>query len=371
MKEQDGPETNDPAENASPTTSDEHSAPPSNGPPSDTPPAAKPKGKAFREHGLDKGLEAASALFAQRRAKRENIEEDQARWLLRINNVDYGPYDALTVHEKLEAEEINEHTVVTDNVTGELYDLIDSPYFTDHVIEYIPRRNQRRLEAEQRRQELVDEVKKRSVRASFSVAFGAVGLAMLGFVVLHLTGVLPFKDVLETVRPTPQQFPFEQVVRNYRFHFEVPEPEYQAIAADQALVASLFERKARSSGRRSSSSRQDRFDAEGTEEYTLDFDADQPARKLDQSEVNSTINKYSSRIGDCFQAEMRNNANFKGATLRFSINPNGRTFSVRASTEGGKLSSTAEGCLVRAVRSMRFPQFNDVPMSVAYPFYVN
>lgn len=365
MEGNDGPDERESTAHDS-TTQDSAGGAPSNTSSSDS----GATGKAFREKGLNEGLEAASALFARRRAKRENIEEDQARWLLRISNVDYGPFDALTVHKKLEDEEIHEHTVVTDSVTGELYDLIDAPYFTDYVIEYIPRRNQRRLEAEQRRQELVDEVKKRSMRASFSVAFGAVGLAMLGFVLMHFTGVLPFKDVLETIRPTPQEFPFEQVVRNYRFHFEVPEPEYQAIAADQDLVASLFEKKARSSGGRGSS-RHDRFDADGTEEYTLDFDADQPARKLEQSEVNSTINKYSSRIGSCFQAEMQNNANFKGATLRFSINPNGRTFSVRASTEGGKLSSTAEGCLVRAVRSMRFPQFNDVPMSVAYPFYVN
>jgi len=324
----------------------------------------------FRERGLNEGLETASALFAKRRAQRQNIQDDQERWLVRIDGVDYGPFDAATVRKKLEAEEINEYTVVTDSVTGELADLIDAPYFTDYVIEYIPRRNQRRVEAEQRRQELVEEVKKRSVRASFSVALGAIGLAVLGLVVLHLTGILPFKDVMETVRPTPQPFPMEQVVRSYRFHFEVPEPEYQAITADQALVASLFEQKPSSSSRGRSSSR-DRFDNDGTEEYTLDFDSSKPASKLSQSEVNATINQYASRIGSCFQEEMRNNANFRGATLRFSINPSGKTFSVRASSEGGKLSSTAEGCLVRAVRSMRFPQFNDVPMSVAYPFYVN
>lgn len=332
-------------------------------------PPQKPRGS-FRERGLAEGLETASALFAKNRAQRLEIREDQERWLLRTDGVDYGPFDAVTVRNKLEAEEINEYTVVTDSVLGEIYDLIDTPYFTDFVIEYIPRRNQRRVEAEQRRQELVEEVKRRSVRASFSVAFGAVGLAMLGLVLLHLTGILPFKDVMETVRPTPQAFPIEQVVRGYRFHFEVPEPEYQAITADQALVASLFEKKPSGSSRSRSSSR-DRFDTEGTEEYTLDFDSTKPASKLSQSEVNATINRYASRIGSCFQEEMQNNANFKGATLRFSINPSGKTFSVRASTEGGKMSSTAEGCLVRAVRSMRFPQFNDVPMSVAYPFYVN
>lgn len=349
---------NNEGQNAKPTPSLDKKGPPDR------------TGGSFRKRGLTEGIETASALFAKRRAKRQHIEDDQERWLVRIDGVDYGPFDAPTVRKKLDAEEINEYTVTTDSVTGELADLIDVPYFTEYVIEYIPRRNQRRLEEEQRRKDLVDEVKKRSVRASFSVAFGAIGLAVLGLVVMHLTGVLPFKDVMETVRPTPQPFPMEQVVRSYRFHFEVPEPEYQAITADQALVASLFEKKATGSSRSRSSSR-DRFDVDGTEEYTLDFDSSKPASKLSQSEVNGTINKYASRIGSCFQEEMRNNTNFKGATLRFSINPSGKTFSVRASSEGGKLSSTAEGCLVRAVRSMRFPQFNDVPMSVAYPFYVN
>src|SRR5699024_4819570 len=139
-------------------------------------PAAPPEKArgSFRQRGLTDGLETASALFAQRRARRAQIEDDQQRWLLRTDGVDYGPFDAITVRKKLEAEEINEYTVVTDSVTGELSDLIDVPYFTDYVIEYIPRRNQRRVEAEQRRQELVEEVKKRSVRASFSVAFGAI-----------------------------------------------------------------------------------------------------------------------------------------------------------------------------------------------------
>lgn len=343
-----------------------------------TPPSvpAAPAGtqpRPFRKGGVTAGFQAVSELFAKKKKAREDIREDQERWLLRRDGTDYGPFDAPTVREKLEAEEVTEYTVIVDSFTGELCELVDAPYFADYVIDFIPRRNQKHREIEERRQELVQEVKKRSVRASFSVALGAIILAAIGLLGLHISGVLPFKDVIETISPTPKEFPFNQVVRNYRFHFEVPEPEYQSISADKNLVASLFAPPSKSKPRRQGKSggSNDRFDT-GDEEYMIDFDAGEgPERKLTQQEVNDTMGKYSHKIGACFQEEMRSNANFKGATLRFSINPNGKTFSVRASTTGGKLSSSAEGCLVRAVRSMRFPTFNDVPMSISYPFYVN
>lgn len=341
--------------------------------PKGNPPPSKATGKSFREQGLNAGFEAASQLFAAAKKSREEVDDTHERWLLRIGGVDYGPFDGPTVRAKLEADEVDEYTVLTDSLSGELYDLLDAPHFSEFVFDYIPIRERRRLEIEQRKQDLVDEVKKRSVRATFSVALGAILLSVLGLTGLHFSGVLAFSDLMETVRPTPVEFPFEQVVRNYRFRFEVPEPEYQAIAADQALVAALFaEPSSRSSSGRGS--RRDdnlRFDAEGSgDDYVLDFDSSKPASKLTTKEVNSTISANSSRISACFQDELRNNSNFKGATLRFSINPSGQTFSVRASTDGGRMSSTAENCLVRAVRAMRFPTFNDVPMSVSYPFYV-
>lgn len=336
-------------------------------------PAAPAGGPSFREKGLDAGFEAASQLFASAKKEREVVDDSQERWLLRIGGVDYGPFDGPTVRAKLEADEVDEYTVLTDSYSGELYDLLDAPHFSDFVFDYIPIREKRRQEIEQRKQDLVDEVKKRSVRATFSVALGAILLSVVGLAGLHFSGILAFRDLVETVRPTPLEFPFEQVVRNYRFRFEVPEPEYQAIAADQALVAALFADTPSSRGGSRRSRRDDnlRFDDEGSGgDYVLDFDSSKPASKLSTKEVNDTISANSSRISSCFQDELRNNSNFKGATLRFSINPSGQTFSVRASTDGGRMSSTAENCLVRAVRSMRFPQFNDVPMSVSYPFYV-
>lgn len=331
-------------------------------------------GPSFREKSMNAGLEAAAKLFGASNARgagAEDVEDDEERWLLRLQGVDYGPFDGPAVRAKLEADEIDEHTIVTDSRTENIQSLIDVPYFTEFVVDYIPVRERRRMEAEQRKQELVDEVKKRSVRATFSVALGAIVLSAIGLLGLHVSGVLAFRDLVETVRPTPLEFPFDQVVRNYRFRFEVPEPEYQAIAADQALIASLFaERPASSRSSRSSGGDSGlRFDEEDSD-YVLDFDASQPARKLSSSEVNDTISANAGRISSCFQDELRDNSNFRGATLRFSINPSGRTFSVRASTEGGRMSRTAESCLVRAVRAMRFPQFNDVPMSVSYPFYV-
>lgn len=338
---------------------------------SETLDAAEQKPQQTLKEKTAANLEAATALFASAKRARTEVNDDVERWLVRIQGIDYGPFNGPEVRRRLEADEIDENTLVTDAVTGAQAELCDVSHFTDFVFEYIPKREQRRLLAEERKAELVTEVKKRSVRATFSVALGSVLLSVLGLVALHVTNILSFGDVIETIRPTPVEFPFEQVVRNYRFRFEVPEPEYQAMAADQGLVAALFAAPSSGSGRRSSgSSNSVNYADDGAEEYVLDFDSSRPASKLTQSQVNDTLNANAGRISGCFQSEMRENPSFRGATLRFSINPSGTTFSVRASADGGRMSSTAENCLVRAVRGIRFPQFNDVPMSVSYPFYV-
>ena len=332
------------------------------------PPRVKPA--ATIKERTEANLEAARSLFANARKAAAEVNDDDERWLVRIQGIDYGPFNGPEVRRRLEADEIDENSLVTDSLTGTQADLCNVAHFTDFVLDYVPKREQRRMREEERKAELVTEVKKRSVRATFSVALGAVVLAFGGLLILHVTNILPFKDVIETIRPTPVEFPFHQVVRNYRFRFEVPEPEYQAIAADQGLIASLFTVPSGSGRRSSRGADAAAYDDSDAGAYVLDFDSSQPASKLTPAQVNDTLAANSSRISYCFQDELRDNPSFRGATLRFSINPSGQTFSVRASADGGHMSSTAENCLVRAVRGMRFPTFNDVPMSVSYPFYV-
>lgn len=335
--------------------------------------AAAPKRNVKREKQLDDDLEALQSMVTKKRKRASEVEEDDERWLVRIDGVDYGPYDAAGVRERLTTDQIDENTLVTDTESGDMRDLVDVEYFTDFVLEYIPKREMRKIEAQERREELVQEVKKRSVRATFSVAIGAVFLAATGLAILHFSNILPFRDVVEVLRPTPVEFPFEQAVRTYRFEFEVPEPEYQSIEADNSLVASLFQERSgggsRSGGGTSSGGGGDDYLDDVPDDYVVDFDSSSPAFRLDQSQINSTLASNSGRIASCFQDELRNNPSFRGATLRFSINPDGRTFNVRASSDSS-MSSSAENCLVRAVRRVRFPQFNDVPMNVSYPFYV-
>ncbi len=300
------------------------------------------------------------------------------RWLIRRGTMDFGPYSAERIREMLTSDEITENTEIIDGHTQRVTDLIDCEPFTDFVLDYIPKRQKRIIAAQERREEIVREVKKRGVRATISVTVGAVLLGLLGLLVLDVTNVLKFSDVAETVRPTPVEFPFAQVVRNYRYRFVVPQPEYQSISADRDLIASLFRpqapeessgsRRSRRSGSRGSSG--DEGDP-GDGDYVLDFDSSAPSRLLTQGEINSALSRNSGRISSCFADEMRSNPSFRGVTLTFSIRPDGRTFNIRVSAGGSGVSSSGRSCLVRAVRRIRFPEFNDVPMSVSYPFYVD
>ena len=329
-----------------------------------------------RKESLTNAVQSFSNLFGKKRSG--PVDDADERWLLRIASVDYGPFDGPTVRAKLQADEIDEHTLVTDTNTGEMSELVDLPHFTDFVLEYIPQRERRKIEAQERREELVREVKKRGVRATFSTAIGAVLLAVVGLTVLHFTNLLRFQDVAETLRPSPVEFPFEQVVRDYRFRFVVPEPEYQAIQADSALLASLFQPEQPGSRRRGGSRSSSGGGGGGggdlgpdSDDYVMDFSAmSGPAFRLTSQQINDTLTSNSGGIQSCFAQEMRSNPSFRGMTIRFSIQPSGQTFNVRVSSDSGT-SSTAERCVVNAVRRIRFPQFNDFPMNLSYPFYVN
>jgi hypothetical protein len=209
-----------------------------------------------------------------------------------------------------------------------------------------------------------------------AVAVGSVVLGFIGLLALHLSGVLRFQDIGETIKPSPVEFPFAQTVRSYRYRFVVPEPEYQSVDVDDSLVASLFEQPGSSrggsrggSGSAGTQLRTGDYQAGGDQDYTLNFDSDEPAFKLTGEQINNTLMQNVNRIQRCFQGEMRRNPQFEGINLTFSISPDGSTFNVRVSSTGPR-SGALDTCVVRAVRSVRFPQFNDVPMSVSFPFYV-
>ena len=294
------------------------------------------------------------------------FEDSDERWVINRNGRDYGPFSDQQIKDKLTSDDINEKTKILDTYTQDFQSLIDVETFTDFVLEYIPKREKRKLEEKEKREETVRQVKRKGSTTILTAVLGVVALF----------GVFAY-----FLRVEPLPYPYESITRSFRSVFEVVEPEYAEISTDNDLIASLFnfdepaepERSSRRSRRRSSSSSSDGNNEDGEayeaveDDYVLDFNSNLPTRTLSQDEINSTLRSEAYRLQRCFESEMRVNPRFRGAELTWSIHPDGRVFNVRAE---GNMSDSTETCLTRQFRRIRFPAFNNLPMNVSYPFYV-
>lgn len=288
------------------------------------------------------------------------VEAKRERWLLRTDHGDVGPYSARTIQTMLEGDQIDEYAVVVDLDDDSVASLVDTPEFTDFVMDYLPRRQKRRMAQEERREEIKKTVKRGSLT---SVVAGTIA-------------VVAGAAILAQLRTATPQLPLADAIEPFRARFVVGEVAFTEIAADQDLVAALFDvsepvpepdpEPARNAERRGSPNAP-AYVAPSLEDYVLAFDSSQPPRKLTSAEINQTLNANVARLQRCFRNELAANPGFTGVTVQCAIVPDGRTAEIEVRTSG-PLTATGRQCVERAFQRMRFPAFNDVPMRVSFPF---
>jgi serine/threonine protein kinase len=276
---------------------------------------------------------------------------DEPRWVIQKRGRDFGPYPQSEVERQLEAGEIDENTRVFDLYKKESSLLIDVPAFGDFVLDFIPRREKRRLAKGEQRSELG----RKAVR-TVSVVVVLILLISAGGFAAYLK-----------LRPAPRIIEYGKLVRPTLDQvFEVKKPTYQALAPDSALVAELFQRPDPTVG-----SVPEGLPSEEPDEdlAAMDLAEAGPPRKLTNDEIQTTLRTNLPRMQRCFGAELRANPNFKGATVNWSVRADGKVFNVRLESAGDS-SKTLELCMIRTFRAIRFPAFNDLPMNIAFPFIV-
>ena len=294
----------------------------------------------------------------------ETTANDPERWITHVDGRDFGPYTGGGIRDLLTSDRIDENTQIVDLFTQEAGPLIDIPEFTDFVMEYLPIRAKRNIAREEKRERTVKTAKRTGGLTAVLGTLAAVGLMALVYLTQVESPAVPIGDMFVA-------FPHR---------FELQEPTYVEIQADDDLIASLFdfsdpppeEPASARSGRSSRSNRADERAPDdepppSLDDYVLDFDNSRPARKLTNDEINGTIAANQSSIQRCFQRELRANPDFEGVTVRWSIIPDGRTTDIRVE-EHGEVTDEVKACLRRSFRHMRFPEFNDVPMTISIPF---
>ncbi|MFT6627223.1 MAG: hypothetical protein ACJA1R_000479 [Flavobacteriales bacterium] len=227
-------------------------------------------------------------------------------------------------------------------------------------MDYLPKRQKRRLAQEERREVRNTKVKRVS-RTTIVAGVLAGILGVAGFVWLAMN------------QQSLPELAIEDVVLPIQHSFVVEEPVFTEIAANDALVARLFDTSepiapvSSSSGSRNSRSREEAYEAPSLEDYVLAFDSSRAAFKLSYDEINATLNSHVGNLQRCFRSELESNPSFRGVTVQLAIVPDGRTTDLSIRAEG-ELTSDGRRCVTRVFRRMRFPEFNDVPMRVSFPF---
>ncbi len=292
-------------------------------------------------------------------------DEGEERYLVQKDGLDYGPFTKAQVLEQLYADDIDEYTPVLDRVTQERIDLGEMDEFAQEVAEYIPKREERRrLEAEARA-ELERKVKKgASIGLMIAVAVGVVVLA--AEVIFYLQ------------QPDPEPLPMDKAFASLHFKFLPPPKDFQTIAVDKDLMASIFnpaaseEEIARKIRRHSThGSHGGHHGGKGNGKVTeVNLNGSGSEHFLSDYEINQIIMSHFGELRGCIMQELRHNRSFKGVTVQFFIRPSGTTGGVKI--RESKYSDRPVGeCLKRRFRGLKFPEHGAVSnKGVTFPLRV-
>jgi hypothetical protein len=293
------------------------------------------------------------------------------RWIVRKDGRDWGPFSVSAVLAQLHADEIDETTPILDTETRALAPLGQVDEFVQAVKDYLPIRLDKEMARQERRDEVVRGVKRTSTTAVLATILGVVSLGYIGY--LNASMVTPMN--------------FSEVSGSFGHVVPAPQIEYQGIAADEQLLAALFDfsdptpeeeaarpgirrRRPAADGSPGPGPGDDDYIPDDGGDYVVDFSSDAPTTTLTSDQINAAVGENLYRVRDCYADEMSSNSGFRGVVAAWSIRPDGRVFNARVADAGGG-SNRVQTCVTRAIRGIRFAPFNNVPMNVRFPFRMN
>lgn len=286
-------------------------------------------------------------------------------WIVRRDGRDWGPFSEKDLIAQLHRDEVDENTVVVDTRNREVRSLGESPTFKAAVRAYLPVRAEKEVQRIEKRENTVKAVKRTSSTAVIATGLGVALLSYIGYVNASATEPLHMEN-----------FP-----GSWGYVVAAANTEYTGISADDALLAALFdyrdpvqEQERSDRPRRNGAGGSSAADLEEEDEilgddYVVDFDNTAPTSLLTSDQINATVRENLYRIRDCYAAETAANPGFRGVVAAWSIRPDGRVFNARL-TDDSVASRTLEQCVLRAIRRMQFPQFNNTPMNISFPLRV-
>lgn len=291
---------------------------------------------------------------------------ERPRFLVSRDGLDYGPFTQKQVLAQLYKDEIDEFTPIMDRDTQLRTPMGEMPEFYDEVLEYIPKRAERRRKEAEARAQTVETVKKAGKWT------GGVGVAAA----LLLGAAMAFYWFF--VRPQPAPIPTENLVASLGSAYKMAPPprDFNQIALGDDLLKDLFavaptgarkgRRVGKGRGRHGAGGRGHENDENiSTLDLTNEGSVD---HTLTDAEIQRTIRRYSGGLRRCMTRELKRDPNFRGVSIKFFIKGTGTTGGVKIVESGA--SGSLSRCLKGNVRSMQFPRHSGFNKGVTLPFYI-
>lgn len=290
-------------------------------------------------------------------------DEQEERYLVRKDGLDYGPFTKDEVLEQLYDDEIDEYTSIKDRASNHQAELGEMEAFEEEVEEYIPIREERRREVERRRTEIRRKVKTGGKWALVAgILAGLAALGVMAYIWLN--------------RPEPEPLPMDKAVASVDYEFLPPPKDFETVAADDDMLNSIFnpetsadevaEKVGGGGGGGGGSSSGGGGDDEANV-VDMTGGGDTPEERLTDDEINQVIVSNFSALKRCVQKELERNSSFRGVTVKFYIRPNGSTGGVSLK-ESQYADRTVGRCVIQEFQKMEFPPHRGVGnRGVTYP----
>jgi hypothetical protein len=259
--------------------------------------------------------------------------DDDVRWLITKDKLDFGPYSMRQLREQIQKHEVLPGHILMDNETGKRMPVEEHPELHDLVIDT----------AQVRADEKAVKVEEQAVTEEGRKGKALYGFIVLGAVALGIGGWLIY-DAVNSAKKT-------------KGNEEAALLGGTDVAGLKLSGVKKVERAKKRSGGSKPSAPTGAEKAGGWDDsQSMDLAEDDAVgdERLDDSQINEVIGRHGGSLGRCLSAEVGRGGTHS-ASIDFIVKGDGRVSAVRVN---GQTGGTLAGCIRGAMQAMKFPSFN-------------
>lgn len=303
----------------------------------------------------------SAALFKEVLAKMgAPTARSDEQWLAQQDGLDYGPFSAAELMDRVRAGEFDEETQLQELSSGRTAKLRDFPSFDQHLSRFFAEKKARAAVEKAQHQARVKTAKKagKGVFATGLIGGTAV-VGIIGWIFLHTPHPKPvdYSEVtlaLGGVLKEPTLEPVESLARaRYKAH------KKRKRKARKRAMLEVVDSYGGEAG-----------DGDGVSRVDMTDEPDGaagPAKGWNQNKVDRVLAKAQNKLGACIRKELKRNPGVGRIELVFKVTPKGGTKAVRVT---GKSTKLLGKCMVGVIKAQSFPKFDGFDRKVTLPFDV-